>query len=65
MVDKFIDDALVNNVVQFRIVHGHGTGQLRNVVHDRLRKNKHVGSFELGSIGEGGSGATVVKLKQS
>ncbi|CAM4227719.1 endonuclease MutS2 [Erysipelothrix aquatica] len=65
MVDKFIDDALVNNVVQFRIVHGHGTGQLRNAVHDRLRKNKHVGSFELGSIGEGGSGATVVKLKQS
>ncbi|QIK69882.1 endonuclease MutS2 [Erysipelothrix sp. HDW6C] len=63
-IDKFIDDAIVNKVYQFRIIHGHGTGQLRNAVHDRLRRNKSVASFELGSLGEGGTGATVVKLKQ-
>lgn len=64
LLDKFVDDAIVNKVYQFRIVHGHGTGQLRNAVHDRLRKNKNVASFELGGMGEGGMGVTIVKLKQ-
>lgn len=64
LLDKFVDDAIINKVYQFRIVHGHGTGQLRNAVHDRLRKNKNVASFELGGMGEGGMGVTIVKLKQ-
>lgn len=64
LLDKFIDDAIVQKAPFFRIIHGVGTGQLRTAVHDRLRKNKQVGSFELASVGEGGAGATTVKLKQ-
>lgn len=64
IMDKFIDDAILQKAYQFRIIHGVGTGQLRTAVHDRLRKNKNVASFELASIGEGGAGATTVKLKQ-
>lgn len=64
IMDKFVDDAIVQRAPFFRIIHGVGTGQLRTAVHDRLRKNKHVASFELASVGEGGAGATTVKLKQ-
>ena len=64
IMDKFVDDAIVQKAYQFRIVHGVGTGQLRTAVHDRLRRNKHIASFELASVSEGGAGATVVKLKQ-
>lgn len=64
IMDKFIDDAILQKAYQFRIVHGVGTGQLRTAVHERLRRNKNIASFELASIGEGGAGATTVKLKQ-
>ncbi len=63
IVDKYLDDAVLQGLQQVRIIHGHGTGQLRNAVHQHLRKNKHVASFELASISQGGAGATVVKLK--
>ncbi|MEG0327362.1 MAG: endonuclease MutS2 [Erysipelothrix sp.] len=63
IVDKFIDECLVHNVQVCRVVHGHGTGTLRTAVHDSLRRNRNVKSFELASISEGGAGATVVKLK--
>ena len=63
LVDKYIDECAVHNVKQARIVHGHGTGALRTAVHESLRKNKHVRSFELATLGEGGAGATIVHLK--
>lgn len=63
LVDKYLDECVVHKVTTCRIVHGHGTGVLRSAVHDALRRNKHVRSFELASISEGGSGATVVTLK--
>ncbi len=63
LVDKYIDECVIHKVTTCRIVHGHGTGTLRNAVHDALRRNKHVRSFELASLSEGGSGATVVSLK--
>lgn len=63
-VEKYIDECVLHKVPTFRIIHGHGTGQLRTAVHQTLRRNKNVGSFELGGVGDGGMGATVVKLKQ-
>lgn len=63
MVDKYLDECIVHKMTSCRIVHGHGTGTLRNAVHDLLRKKKSVASFELASISEGGSGATVVTFK--
>lgn len=61
-VDKFIDDAVVNNLSTIRIVHGMGTGKLRDAIHQHLRKIKSVKSFEYASQSHGGSGATIVKL---
>lgn len=61
-VDKFIDDAVVNNLSTIRIVHGMGTGKLRDAIHQHLRKVKSVKSFEYASQSHGGSGATIVKL---
>ena len=47
----------------FTIIHGKGTGALRNAVHDILRRNKNVKSFRLGVYGEGENGVTVVTMK--
>ena len=49
---------------QVRIIHGMGTGKLRKGVHDYLKHNPQVESYTMGGQGEGGLGATVVKLKQ-
>lgn len=60
VVDKFIDDALVNNYPSVRIVHGMGTGALRKGVRQLLDRHKHVVSYRDGGPNEGGLGATLV-----
>lgn len=60
--EKFIDDALVNNYPRITIIHGKGTGALRNGIHQYLSQNKHLLSYRLGGEGEGGSGATIIEL---
>ncbi len=60
IVDKFLDDALVNNYPHVRIIHGMGTGVLRNGVRKMLDKNKNVVSYRDGGPNEGGLGATLV-----
>lgn len=60
LVDKFLDDALVNNYPHVRIIHGMGTGVLRNGVRKFVEKHKHVVSFRDGGPNEGGLGATLV-----
>ncbi len=59
MVDKFLDNALVHNYSTVRIVHGVGTGVLRNGVKNLLEKHPHVVSYRSGGPQEGGMGATV------
>ena len=59
VMDKYLDDALVHHMSTVRIIHGAGTGALRNAVHEKLRRRKDV-TFRLGGQGEGGVGATVV-----
>lgn len=60
IIDKFLDDALVLGYPHVRIVHGMGTGVLRNGVRKMLDKNKHVVSYRDGGPNEGGLGATLV-----
>lgn len=63
VIDKFLDDAVLSHIQTVRIVHGKGTGKLREGVHQFLRKHPHVDSFRMGTFGEGEMGVTVVELK--
>ena len=63
VVDKFLDDCSLAKLQTVRIVHGKGTGKLRNGIHKLLDKNSHVKSYRLGTFGEGEMGVTVVELK--
>lgn len=62
-VEKFIDQAIVSNIPEIRIIHGMGTGKLKKGVWDYLKTNKNVSEYRLGRYGEGESGVTVVTLK--
>lgn len=64
VLDKYLDNARLAKVYQVRIIHGMGTGALRNGVHQYLKRNTQVESYEMGGQGDGGLGATIVKLKQ-
>lgn len=62
-IDKFLDDSFIANLGEVTIIHGKGTGILRNNITEFLRKHRLVKSFSFGKYNEGGDGATVVKLK--
>lgn len=61
--EKYLDDATLAGLEQVSLIHGKGTGVLRNGIHQFLRTNRYVKKYRLGGQGEGGSGATVVHLK--
>lgn len=63
VIDKYLDDCAIAKLTPVRIVHGKGTGKLREGIHNFLRKNSHVKSFRLGTFGEGEMGVTIVELK--
>lgn len=62
LVDKFLDDCFLAKIQTARIVHGKGTGKLRQSIHSFLKKHKRVKSFRIGTYGEGEMGVTVVEL---
>ena len=62
-MDKYLDDAYLAHLNQVRVVHGKGTGALRQAVHKHLKKLKIVKSFRLGEFGEGDAGVTIVEFK--
>ena len=61
-LDKYIHDAFMDGLYQVKIVHGKGTGILRQIVHGQLAEHPLVRSYRLGKYGEGGAGVTVVEL---
>lgn len=62
LVDKFLDDCFLAKLQTARIVHGKGTGKLRQSIHAFLKKHPKVKSFRIGTYGEGEMGVTVVEL---
>jgi DNA mismatch repair protein MutS2 len=63
-VDKFLDSAALASVDRVRIVHGHGMGILKKAVGELLGRNPHVSRFYPAPPSEGGSGATIVELRE-
>jgi len=63
LLDKYLDDAIYAGYKQVSIIHGFGTGVIRELVQKTLRNNKNVESFRYGGNGEGGQGATIVNFK--
>ena len=63
VMEKYLDDAYLAHLQSVRVVHGRGTGALKNAVHKRLRQLKYVKEFRLGQFGEGDSGVTIVTFK--
>ena len=62
-VEKYIDDALLSNYPRVSIIHGKGTGALRQGVQEYLRNHRSVKKIRFGEAGEGGSGVTIVEFK--
>ncbi len=62
-MDAFLDQALLSGRAEVRIVHGHGSGRLRDALRERLRKHPAVVASRPGAPNEGGNGATVVTLR--
>ena len=62
-LDKYLDDAYLAHLTTVRVVHGKGTGALRNAVQNHLKRVKYVKSYRLGEYGEGDAGVTIVTFK--
>jgi DNA mismatch repair protein MutS2 len=62
-VDKFLDDSILSGAMHIDIIHGKGTGALRKRVAEYLKSDNRIKSFHLGEWNEGGSGVTVIDLK--
>lgn len=63
VLERYLDEAMRGNLQQVRIIHGKGTGVLRNAVQQCLKKTKTVKSFRLGVYGEGEDGVTIAQLR--
>lgn len=62
-LDKYLDDAYLAHLSSVRIVHGKGTGALRNAVHGYLKKSKYIKNYHLAEFGEGDAGVTIAEFK--
>ena len=63
ILDKYLDDAYLSHLAQVTIIHGRGTGALRNAVQQHLKRCKYVKSYRIGGFGEGDHGVTIVEFK--
>ena len=63
-VSRFLDDTLVTDLHEVRIVHGHGTGQLRKGLQAFLKTHPQVAKYYAAPENQGGGGATIVELKE-
>ena len=63
-LEKFLDEAMTTDIREIRIVHGHGTGQLRRAIASFLKEHPLVAKFDTAPQNQGGGGATIVELKE-
>ena len=63
VLDKAISDALVSNLPYLTVIHGKGTGALRQAVHEYLKEHPSIQSYRLGAQGEGDAGVTQIELR--
>ena len=63
VIEQFLADAVLEGLTNVRIVHGKGTGALRQATQEALSRDRRVDTFRLGCEGEGGDGVTIVKLR--
>lgn len=61
-VDKYLDDAIVAGFSKVRLIHGKGTGALKNAIWQHLKKDRRVANYRIGQYGEGDGGVTIVEL---
>lgn len=62
-LDKYLDNCTMAHLKQVRVIHGKGTGKLREGIHNYLKKSKYVSSYRIAGYGEGDYGVTIVELK--
>ena len=62
VLDRYMDEAMRSKLASVRIIHGKGTGTLRQAVHQSLKRNKFVKKFRLGVYGEGEDGVTIAEF---
>jgi DNA mismatch repair protein MutS2 len=63
-IDRFLDEAYIARLPRVRIIHGFGTGALKNFVHHFLKGHPHVSRYSFAPSNQGGNGATIAELKQ-
>jgi DNA mismatch repair protein MutS2 len=63
-IDRFLDEAYLAAIPRVRIIHGFGTGALKNFVHHFLKGHEHIERFAFAPSDQGGNGATIAELKQ-
>lgn len=63
-LDQYLNDAFIAGLYQVMVIHGKGTGTLRQAVREQLARHSLVESYRPGEYGEGGSGVTIVSLAQ-
>ena len=63
-IDRFLDEAYMASLPRVRIIHGFGTGALKNYVHHFLKGHEHIEKFAFAPSDQGGNGATIAELKQ-
>ena len=61
-LDRYLDEAMIAGIPTVTIIHGKGTGQLRNAVHQFLKHHRFVSSYRLGVLGEGENGVTIIEM---
>ena len=62
-LDKYLDDAYLAHLPKVTVIHGRGTGALRNAIQAHLKKLKYVSAYRVGGAGEGDHGVTIVEFK--
>ncbi len=65
VVEKYLDDAYLAGLQNVSVIHGRGTGALKDAVHGLLKRLKYVASYRFGTFHEGDRGVTIVEFKQS